>query len=94
MDIIYIILFAVAAIPGGVLAYEHLGWLRRRQGQRIIVHTHSEGVTYDGLLVKRYPDGLLMTSVTMLGDNGATTKPAGDLFVPKTDVRLVQGNVS
>ena len=84
-------LIAVAAIPGAYLLYERFGWLRRRSGHRVIVHT--DGATYDGLLTKSASDGLVLLDVTLTADNEAPMKPAGQQFVPKSRVVFIQTDV-
>lgn len=62
-------------------------WLRRLTLRSIHVNTPDE--TFEGVLLTEAPDGVVLTSATMHGPDGAV-KMAGNVFIPRDRISFVQ----
>ncbi len=84
--LVLIAVVLVAAAAGAVIWWDRRGWLMRRRSERLLVHT-TDGQSIEGLLRETGPDGLVLASPRLV-DSDVTL--AGDLFVPKAKVLMIQ----
>lgn len=63
-------------------------WVRKAVGRRILVHTKDEQ-TVEGILVLQGRDGLLLNVAKLYSSDGEVPM-AGDVFVPRENVALIQ----
>jgi hypothetical protein len=84
-----IVLAGILGIVVVVAVYREIGWLRFRVRRRILV-TLADGTAIEGILRTSARDGLVLTAGRMHGDEGVTVTLAGDTFVPRARVHLVQ----
>ena len=64
-------------------------WLERVLTKKVIVHTKGDQ-SIEGLLVANYADGLLLHAPSLLNSGAAPTPMAGEVFIPRPNVLLVQ----
>jgi hypothetical protein len=64
-------------------------WWERTQRRLVMVHT-TDDKTYRGLLVEAVEDGVLLTSVELLLDQGAPVALGGEAFLPHRNVAWIQ----
>lgn len=77
----------VTTVVAELVRRHRRGWLARVRGERVLVHTiHDQ--TLEGSLVEVLRDGLVLKAPRMIDD--APVAIAGDVFVPREKVALVQ----
>jgi len=62
-------------------------WLKSKVRNRAIVYTLDDHI-YEGWLMEAAGDGVVLTDTRAQHDGGIEL--AGDVFVPRTNVRLIQ----
>lgn len=64
-------------------------WVRQKVKGRVNVITH-EGVTFSGLLIGEYVDGVALTGCAHYAEDGTPTALSGEILVPKGTVAFIQ----
>lgn len=63
-------------------------WLEKVTGRSVLIHTRDER-TVEGVITAAYEDGVLVGAAKLHGD-GPVVPMAGDVFVPRGNIVLVQ----
>lgn len=64
-------------------------WLERVTTKKIIVH-QKNNASIEGLLVLNLRDGIVLRSASLLNSGAASTPMAGEVFIPREQIALVQ----
>lgn len=64
-------------------------WLARVTAHRIIVHQRTNS-SIEGLLTMNLRDGIVLRQASLLNPGGQKTPMAGEVFVPREEIILVQ----
>lgn len=65
-------------------------WLEAVMTKRIIVHVASDNLTFEGSLVAKMDDGILLRAARLLSDEGKPTALAGETWIAKEKITFAQ----
>lgn len=64
-------------------------WLERVKTKKLVVHQRNNA-SIEGLLMLNLRDGIVLRSASLLNSGAAPTPMAGEVFIPREQIALVQ----
>lgn len=64
-------------------------WLARVTTKSVIVHQKGD-TSIEGLLMLNLADGIVLRSASLLKSGAPSTPLAGEVFIPRTEIALIQ----